>query len=520
MASTNQHAPAATSAPKPTRSEVLSNVLTLAMQFSTCVEGFNLIHPHNETDRHQKVALARLGIEQGRLLIWGDAIGISSPPSTIARHMIPSHPGLTNPDPTVPVNFGVRDPRLDESDKNAKIRAALEEIAGRPSNMSREAMMLQYGMKSPKKFVATTYATLDTKRLEAFREKFALLKDLVRQVGVRGSWQRAGSMTMQKWTVRKTDLFDEFVRTVRLEIDGLISLMDVKEQVDRGMKTDIKAMAWHPEITAVVRHDWEKLRLIREAVADDYPEYEETADKALKYISEELREHHLPGVKLTYKPPPPIRRKSSIDREVTKKPIASVNVKPAASADTQPISKAPEKSPVKEKRGSIFSKISRWGKTSTQKTRSKSVPQPSDSSKNDPQRSQSNADAKATFEYTEDLFPPERSKSTSKVPDKRSPLNLDSVLAINTAKNAGSHAPTENHITENQFTEEPDDGAELTTVPTNQTVHMDHSGWENNELSHAETVASMIDRHDMYRDLGRIETKEIRDKSKDAALGY
>ena len=79
------------------KSQILTNVLSLATQFSTCVEAFNLVHPHSDSNRGQKIALAKLGIQQGRLLIFGDVVGISSPPPTIARHMIPSHPGLTNP---------------------------------------------------------------------------------------------------------------------------------------------------------------------------------------------------------------------------------------------------------------------------------------------------------------------------------------------------------------------------------------------------------------------------------------
>ncbi|KAF2645782.1 hypothetical protein P280DRAFT_362016, partial [Massarina eburnea CBS 473.64] len=493
---------------QPTRSEILSNVMTLAMQFSTCVEGFNLIHPYNEGDRHQKVALAKLGIQQGRLLIWGDVMGISSPPATIARHMIPSHPGITNPDPTVPVNFGVRDARMDDPDNNAKIRAALDEIAGRPSNTSRETLMLKYGMKVPKRLTATTHAALDTNRLEAFREKFALLKDLVRQVGVRGSWQRAGSMTLQKWTVRNTERFDVFVNTVRLEVDGLIALMGVKEQVDRGMKTDIKAMAWHPELMGpVMRADWEKLRLIREAVAEDYPEYEETADRALKYISDELKDHNFPaGMRLQYTPAPPIRRKSSIDRERANKLVPSVETK---AVNPQPVAKAAVKPPEKEKRSGIFSKITRWGKSDSKKNRSKSIAPPRKEDI-DPQRSLSadNSNGKASFEYTEDLQPV-RSKSLSSIPDRSLAAVLASNAANNTVNNTSSHAISADE--ESNFNEGAD-GADLAAVPTNATAG---EAWETYGLAHAETVKSMIDRHDMYREVGRIETKDIRDKSKE-----
>lgn len=53
-------------------------------------------------------------------------------------------------------------------------------------------------------------------------------------------------MTTQHWIVHDVAKFNDFVRTVR--VDGLIALMGVKEQVDRGMKTDIKAFGWHPEM--------------------------------------------------------------------------------------------------------------------------------------------------------------------------------------------------------------------------------------------------------------------------------
>lgn len=39
-------------------------------------------------------------------------------------------------------------------------------------------------------------------------------------------------------------------------------------------------------------------------------------------------------------------------------------------------------------------------------------------------------------------------------------------------------------------------------------------------LTTVETVKSAVDRHDMYREIGRLETRDIREKSKSAALGY
>ncbi|EOA82360.1 hypothetical protein ACJQWK_09717 [Exserohilum turcicum] len=282
------------------KAQMLTDVFALATQFSTCVEAFNLIHPVKDHDHAQKVALAKLGIQQGRLLIFGDAVGISAPPATIARHMIPSHPGATNPDPHLPVNFGIRDPRLDEEVTNAKVRRALHEIAGRPSNMSRDELMNLYGLKSPKTFAKTEYPALDTNRLEGFREKYRLLKDLLTQTGARASLKRNPSMTTSHWQVKDTARFNEFIKLVRTEVDALIDLMGVKEQVDRGIRSDLKSMGWHPDLSGpTVRHDWEKLRLIREACEVDYPEYIEVIDKALQYISEELKETSLAQHRIT-----------------------------------------------------------------------------------------------------------------------------------------------------------------------------------------------------------------------------
>jgi hypothetical protein len=277
--------------PAKSKAQVLTDVFTLATDFSTCVEAFNRIHPHKDSDHAQKVALAKLGLQQGRLLIFGDALGISAPPANIARHMIPSHPGLTNPDPHLPVNFGVRDARLDEEITKAKIQAALHEMSGKPSNMSRDELMKAYGLKSPKSFSKLEYPALDTNRLEGFREKYHLLQDLVKQTGTRTTLKRSISMTTNHWTVRENTKFDEYIKTVRTQVDSLIDLMDVKEQVDRGIRSDLKSMGWHPDLTGpTVTKDYEKLRLIREACETDYPEYVEVIDKAMQYISEELKE--------------------------------------------------------------------------------------------------------------------------------------------------------------------------------------------------------------------------------------
>jgi hypothetical protein len=410
MPSTNQNQGGLATPPTtpPSKAQVLANVFALATQFSACVEVFNLIHPSKEWDHAQKVALAKLGIQQGRLLIFGDAVGISSPPANIAKHMIPSKPGATNPDPTLPINFGVRDSRLDEPETYDKVRAALNAIAGRPAHLSREELMEKYGLKSPKRFSAMEYPPLDTNRLEAFREKYGLLQDLVRESGGRPPGKRGMSMTIQHWTVQNVKRFCQFVKTVRVEVDGLIALMGVKEQVDRCMKTDIRSMGWHPDLNRqLIRNDWHKLQLIREACQVDYPEYIEVTDTALKYITEEVKGT---GVAL---------RAAS---------VPNITVQPVAADEKSTDGDNSEARKHIDKRPGLLSQFFRgWTKSSSkvpQTTSNKNLsPSPSDQ---DTHRSISeDLTNMPSRQDAEDSLKPARSKSMSAVPHEATPFDLD-----------------------------------------------------------------------------------------------
>ncbi|EUC35463.1 hypothetical protein COCCADRAFT_90859 [Bipolaris zeicola 26-R-13] len=518
-----------------TKAQMLTDVFSLASQFSTCVEAFNRIHPTKDHDHAQKVALAKLGIQQGRLLIFGDAVGISAPPATIARHMIPSHPGITNPDPTLPVNFGVRDPRLDEEVINAKIRRALHEIAGRPSNMSRDELMSMYGLKSPKTFSKAEYPALDSNRLEGFREKYGLLKDLLNQTGARSSLKRNLSMTTSHWQVKDTARFNDYVKTVRTEVDALIDLMGVKEQVDRGIRSDLKSMGWHPDLTGpTVRQDWEKLRLIREACEVDYPEYIEVIDKALQYISQELKEtslaQHRAGLGIaeptteksvrrksdqeTRPAPAPMSAAPKVLLPGTRKPEAKSHIQLAAERAINP-------NAGKEKRPSWLSafKFKSWNKSIKQhpqqptleKQRSNSVPTV------DPQRSLS---AVETQDPTSDAMSPlqaVRSKSVGAIPQSPQLPTDDLDSRMHTLSLEGQQHNSIPPIAE--------DGGEVKVFPVSEgevnggnefdknmlvKVETAKSEGRDETLQNVKTAQSYIDRHDMYPAVGRIETKDIR----------
>jgi hypothetical protein len=372
--------------------------------------------------------------------------------------------------------------------------------------------MEKYGLKSPKRFTMLEQPALDTNRLEGFREKFGLLQDLVRQSGSRATLKRGMSMTMTHWTVRDASRFDAFVRTVKLEVDGLIALMGVKEQVDRGMRTDIKALGWHPDLAGpVVRQDWEKLRLIREAVAIDYPEYVEVAENALKYIKEELMGSTLADKRAELKLPPlPTPAPAPASAPASRRNSSAQ--KSAINSTVHPV-KQTVKTPDKEKRPGFLSafRFKSWSKNS--KARSKNVAQ--STSNEDPHRSLSADMGGSKNEEEEDLtLEPVRSKSMSAVPDEPAPLDLDTKLhTVSTHE----YEPSDE---ENNSTQPVDIGGlslDSNTKPKVPEWDREALDGDWHALTHADTANSLIERHDMYKDVGRIETRDIRDKSKEAA---
>lgn len=524
-------------APGPTKAQVLDKVFSLATQFRTCVEAFNLIHPAKDGDRAQKLALAKLGVQQGRLLIFGDAVGISAPPSTIARHMIPSHPGITNPDPHLPVNFGVRDARLDDDFIHEKIRKALDEIAGRPGHLSRDELMEKYGLKSPKRFNMLEHPALDTNRMEAFREKYGLLNDLVRQSGARANIKRSMSMTTTHWTVKDTKKFDEFVKAVRVEIDGLINLLGVNEHVDRGMKSDIRSMAWHPELSGpIVQQDWEKLRLIRDACEVDYPQYIEVADRALLYLREELREMSLATHRAALGMPTGgtagARRKSDYElrahpeaiqtpkrdstgsEEKTAIQLAAENVLNPPKPTRRPSnSKKNSYNNQKEKRPGWLNafKFKSWSKSHKhEKSRSNSF-------SDDPVRSLSVPENEVLDPSVKDKgfhnLEPVRSKSVGEIPNGPA-LNLDSKVDNRSIRDTESDVEQTAVVTTGSPNSATFDQNELEQIKT-----VSSDGMQDYVVP-ATTVNSFIDRHDMYKGMGRIETKDIRNIAHEPKGGF
>ncbi|GAB7361424.1 hypothetical protein MBLNU230_g1480t1 [Neophaeotheca triangularis] len=271
----------------------LTGVVALAGLFSNCVEAFGLVHPAQKWDKEEQVLLARLGIQQARLLIWGDIVGIHSPPKSVTNRAVPKHPSLAYPDLKEPTFFGERDARLDETETRVKVEEALNGIVDRSVHMTREEMMEVYGLKPPKKPASGFQPALDTNRLEAFREKYELLQEVAESYAHLNT-RRSNSITMQNWTINDTARFAIFIVQTQERVDTLINLFDVKDRVDRGVRMDVRALGWHISNDRTrTTNDISKLRLIQQACQDEYPEYVTATQEALNQIERERKENSI-----------------------------------------------------------------------------------------------------------------------------------------------------------------------------------------------------------------------------------
>lgn len=347
-------------------------VLQLAQLFSTCIECFGLIHPSKDYERAQLLLLAQLGVQQARLLAWGDNVGITSTDSSI------------------------RNQRLDEPETRQNIEKSLQSIINRPAHIHRTTMMEKYGLKPPKRFTSLYQPALDTTRLEVFRAKFEALNN------ERWEVRRGMSVIANHWSVIDPEKFKSFVQLVIDNVDEVIRLMDNAAAVDRAVKSDIRALGWHPIFDRVrAATDTSKLRMIRDACKDDYPEYSKATEGALAYIEREWKDNY-----------EDVRDKGRAVAEGSEIPGAAARlaIQAAYKRDLANAGGTPPQSPKKEKRPSIFGFL----RSKSWRRKSEEIVPRAKSADETTMRSQSVAEGSSG----EDMAPlaPTRSKSISVIP--------------------------------------------------------------------------------------------------------
>ncbi|KAK4575196.1 hypothetical protein LTR86_001048 [Recurvomyces mirabilis] len=446
----------------PSHEAALTGALALANLFSNCVEAFGLIHPAHKWEKEEQLLLSRLGIQQARLLIWGDVVGICSPPKTVTDRAVPKHPSAAYPDVTEATFFGARDARLDESGVRTEVENALGAIVDRSAGASRDEMMERYGLKPPKRFTVIREPALDVQRLEGFRERYELLQEVGETYAHLGA-RRSNSIVATSWTIADNLRFATFITLTTQKVDELVKLMGVQDNVDRGMRVDIKSLGWH--LTAdksKLASDTSKLKLLQAVCDADYPEYTAAVQTALENINRE-----------------------NVENFGVANPYMTVPASPAHPSNLpKPNPSHTNGGGEKNKRPGLFSIFkSGFGKSSNKVPGSKHGRNLSVSSLEPPR---SLSDAGPTTSYSPAAAPrmtdddgaplePLRSKSVGAILDTPT-TTIDEVFIKNRLEQMRTH---------------------------------DSEG-DRNPLGQTETVGSVVSRHDQYHGIGRVDTKDQR----------
>lgn len=234
--------------------------MVLADPYSDAVECIGMIHSSKKVwDRAMALVLTKLGIQQARLLAWGDFVGICS--------------RLDDK----------RDPRLDSEDTKQIIQQTLKGIIALIKPADQKHHLDTYGLKAIKRSIGELEPAMDFARMEVFRDQFSRLTPTARSPKVSGS----------HWAIQDLHKPDALVIQLQAHIDSLIALFDLEARVSTAVKSDIRALAWHPVFDNIkAASDGQKLRLIRDVCEDVYPSYAVTADEALAYLNKEWNDSH------------------------------------------------------------------------------------------------------------------------------------------------------------------------------------------------------------------------------------
>ena len=266
---------------------VLFSVIALASLFYNTVQGFGNIHSSQNDERDEKILLTQLGVEQARLMIWGDIVGILSPPASLLAHA----PYPT--DGTHSLYNGPRDARLEEDDMRRQIEDLLHQLSHTLSDASQEEIAKVHGLKSWHRGIAHTLEqpAVDTNRVSGLEAKYAEVLDIA---STKSALERPRRSAMTQWVIFDTIRFTNFVKSTKSKVDKLVALLGTvtEAEVERNLIADIQKLGEHPEnahdqVSRSAERDLAKLKFIIKACKGRYPTFVAEAQHAQQRIAEE-----------------------------------------------------------------------------------------------------------------------------------------------------------------------------------------------------------------------------------------
>lgn len=260
-----------------TQEDILYSVIALASLFYNTVESFGNIHSSQNDEKDEKILLTQLGVEQARLMIWGDIVGIFSPPVELAAHA--PKPGPTEKHP---LYSRPRDARLDQDPVRSQVEELLNSLSHTLTHPSREEMANANGLRSWQMGIAHTLdqPAVDTNRVIGLDEKYSEILDVAT---AKGNMARPSRHATTQWVIFDTIRFSNFVKFTKQKVDKLIGILGDQAEVERTLQADISMLGDHPEgqPTRNTARDMAKLKFIIKACRMRYPAFVDEAKSAL-----------------------------------------------------------------------------------------------------------------------------------------------------------------------------------------------------------------------------------------------
>ncbi|KAI5246116.1 hypothetical protein E4T47_08996 [Aureobasidium subglaciale] len=264
------------------------NVLVLASLFYNTLKAFDNIHSSLNEFKDEKVYLAQLGIEQARLLIWGEQMGIFSLPPSLT--FMETEEGKQNMTP--------RDPRLDDDEVRVNLEGLMNSIIHTLSNPNdNDSDLDTTGLRPlPRSGAqALEQPAADLTRMKNFEESYKHLLELgSNKVSVK---RPTNSVASQQWVIHDTLRFSNFVKSTKRQVDTLLMALNINDRVENILLGDIRDLGKHaggspnskPSPLAV--KDMAKLKLLIRACKGRYPgllnEAQQTFNNLQKGVSQE-----------------------------------------------------------------------------------------------------------------------------------------------------------------------------------------------------------------------------------------
>ncbi|KAI4088321.1 MAG: hypothetical protein LQ339_008718 [Xanthoria mediterranea] len=212
----------------------------------TCVEYFEYVDAAKTYGRNLELLTTKFAVEQARLLIWGELVGIS----------------FTNPTGSNRV-------------ETPHVRPIVEQILNciRMLFEDTNALTVRYGLKCTDNEAPSSALLLAgpfdsaglTQRLKASYVRF--------KSRIESNHKQTSTANKAKWAIRDEKKFTSLVEDIHQLIDGLESVTNSAE-----IATKRAALIWE-ELSTVEDH--EDLRLIEEATADGNQQWSDAASLAL-----------------------------------------------------------------------------------------------------------------------------------------------------------------------------------------------------------------------------------------------